>query len=84
MIKTAIELRKFFEDMQIPKIGNIVAVLDTKSKRYEKATVVAEVPTSEYKLAQYKLSRKINGERSFVTCDISAIHAGNLVGRLAR
>ena len=84
MNKTFGELRAAFEGMNLVA-GTTVAVLDAKTKRYIKATVLSEVPTGDYEIAKFNLVSKLDKKTSakFV-CDISAIHDASIIGQLAK
>lgn len=84
MNKTIAELRKYFEELNVPKNGEIVSVLNPSTKKYEKAVVLSEHPTKETEISKYVLSHKVGDKKEKIVCAITAIHSGKLVGQLAR
>ena len=82
MNKTIAETSKAIEGLTL-KNGNTVSVLNGATKRYVKATVLCEIPTSEYEIAKYALAVKVKDKKSTLVCDISAIHDASIIGQLA-
>ena len=79
MIKTAKELKEYFDTLNIPKIGQTVSVVG-ESGKYEKATVISEITTKPFEIAKYKVSL---GKSKFVEFPITAIHSNRLIVQIA-